>query len=87
MDGEQVWGTPEVVIGQIAALKMMHFSDGDAAEKIKEWGFPIGKPTAGGLGITSARFRITEKIQAGKSCSMKSDEDVGYLLLQLDNKS
>ncbi len=45
MDREQVWDTPEVVIGQIAALKMLHFCDRDAAEKITEWGFPIGKST------------------------------------------
>ncbi len=31
MDREQVWDTPEVVIGQITALKMLHFNDRDAA--------------------------------------------------------
>ncbi len=36
-----MWETPEVVIGQIVALKMLHFSDRDAAEKITEWGFAI----------------------------------------------
>jgi transposase len=40
-----MWETPEVVIGQIVALKMLHFSDRDATEKITEWGLAICKAT------------------------------------------
>ncbi len=45
MDRKQVQDTPEVVIGQIVAWKILRFSDRDAAEIITKWGLAISKAT------------------------------------------
>jgi hypothetical protein len=45
MNVEYIWDTPEVIVGQISALKLLGYSDRDAAAQITDWGFQIGLST------------------------------------------
>ncbi len=45
MNVEYIWDTPEVIVGQISALKLLGYSDRDAAAQITDWGFQIGRST------------------------------------------
>jgi hypothetical protein len=47
MDREDTWEISEIIIGQIAALKLLQYSDRDAADKITEWGCAISKSSTG----------------------------------------
>jgi hypothetical protein len=40
MNVEYIWDTPEVIVGQISALKLLGYSDRDAAAQITDWGVP-----------------------------------------------
>jgi hypothetical protein len=47
MDRKEKWDISEIIIGQIAALKPLQYSDRDAAYKITEWGCAISKSSVG----------------------------------------
>jgi hypothetical protein len=37
METESIWDTPELIVGQILALKLLGFIDKNAAIQITEW--------------------------------------------------
>jgi hypothetical protein len=45
IEKERIFDTPELIIGQITALKLLLFSDRDAAYKVTKWGFQVGYNT------------------------------------------
>ncbi len=47
MDREETQDISEIIIGQIAALKLLQYSDRDTADKIIEWGCAISKSSVG----------------------------------------
>ncbi len=42
MEVENIWDTPEYIIGYISALKLLKYIDRQTAEQITKWGFQIG---------------------------------------------
>ncbi|KAL4473429.1 hypothetical protein ABPG72_012108 [Tetrahymena utriculariae] len=47
MEVEQSYDTPEYIIGQISALKLLGYSNRQAAEQITEWGYSISHAGVG----------------------------------------
>jgi hypothetical protein len=46
MEEERIFDTPELlIIDQITALKLLLFSDREAADKVTKWGFQVGYTT------------------------------------------
>jgi hypothetical protein len=45
MGAESIWDTPELIAGQISALKLLGFTDRDVATQIIVWGFKISHRT------------------------------------------
>jgi hypothetical protein len=37
METESIWYTSELIVGQISALKLLDFTNRDAATKITQW--------------------------------------------------
>ncbi|KAL4473462.1 hypothetical protein ABPG72_012141 [Tetrahymena utriculariae] len=47
MEVEQSYDTPEYIIGQISALKLLGYSNRQAAEQITQWGYSISHTSVG----------------------------------------